>query len=229
MQADFAQRKHSSYWICGQFASSRSSDGSWREGAFAGKALLSKRFVEDDGGAVGQVERSGGGMEHWDAETAVWVLIKQLWRQSGGFPAKEKEVFGGVLNFGVVFGPCGFDKPKPSPVRRGLCERLASCPIDATKLVANNPFQRVAGVCRSSGIRAVRRGEARFLSPRRVGRYSRCCGEFQAQSRRRASGGLSGVDFLKANENLPRHGLGESAQSLDRRGFSTGFKIPAAR
>lgn len=94
----------------------------------AGKALLSKRFVEDDGGAVGQVERSGGGMEHWDAEPAVWVLIKQLWRQSGGFPAKEKEVFGGVLNFGVVFGHCGFDKPKPSPSAVGCAKGLPVVP-----------------------------------------------------------------------------------------------------
>lgn len=55
-------------------------------------------------------------MEHRDTETTVWILLRQLWRQACGFPAKEEEVFGGVLDFGIVFGTCGFvsqNRPRP--------------------------------------------------------------------------------------------------------------------
>ena len=67
-------------------------------------------------------------MEHRDTETTVWILLKQLWRQAGGFPAKEEEVFGGVLDFGIVFGTCGFDEPKPSPSAVGCVKGLPVVP-----------------------------------------------------------------------------------------------------
>ena len=148
--------------FAGSSPQSRSSDGgSRREGAFTGKALLSKRFVEDDGGAIGQVERSGGGMEHRDAEPAVWVLIKQLWRQSGGYPAKEKEVFGGVWNFGVVFGPCGFDKPKPSPSAVGCAKGLPvvpSMPRNLLPIIHSSALQAFVVHLESEWFDEVKRG-----------------------------------------------------------------------
>ncbi len=165
MQTDFPQRTYSSYWICGQFASSRSSDGrSRREGAFAGKALLSKRFVEDYGGAVSQVQRSGGGMEHRNADPAVRVLRKQLWRQAGGFSAKEEKVFGGVLDFGVVFGPCGFDEPKPSPSALGCVKGLPvvpSMPRNLLPIIHSSALQAFVVHLESERFDEVKRGFCR--------------------------------------------------------------------
>ena len=103
-------------------------------------------------------------MEHRDAEPAVWVLIKQLWRQSGGFPAKEKEVFGGVLNFGVVFGPCGFDKPKPSPSDVGCAKGLPvvpSMPRNLLPIIHSSALQAFVVHLESKRFDEVKRGFCR--------------------------------------------------------------------
>ena len=165
MQADFPQRKYSSYWICEQFASSRSSDGrSRRKGAFAGKALLPKCFIENDGGAVGQVERSGGGMEHRDAKPAVWVLFKQLWRQAGGFSAEYEKIFIGVRDFCVVFVPSGFDEPKPSPSAVGCVKGLPvvpSMPRNLLPIIHSSALQAFVAHLESERFDEVKRGFCR--------------------------------------------------------------------
>ena len=47
---------------------------------FAGETLLAEGFEEDEGDAVREVERTGGGVEHWNAKPMVAVgLEKGAW------------------------------------------------------------------------------------------------------------------------------------------------------
>ena len=220
MQITFPQRVYSSYWIGGQFVSSRSfKSRSRREGAFSGKTLLSKRFVKGDGGAVGQVERSGSRMEHRDAETAIWVLRKQLRRQAGGFSAENEKISIGVWNFGVVFGPGRFDEPKPSPSAVGCAKGSPVVPSmlrNLLPIVHSRTLQAFVVHLESERANEVkgslcRRAESGDI-PGIGGNFG-----FNQDDVHRAD--YQGVGFLKANENFLRSSLGRSAQSLDRLGF----------
>ena len=220
MQITFPQRVYSSYWIGGQFASSRSfKSRSRREGAFFGKALLSKCFVKDDGGAVGQVERSGSRMEHRDAETAIWVLRKQLRRQAGGFSAENEKISIGVWNFGVVFGPGRFDEPKPSPSAVGCAKGspvVPSMPRNLLPIVHSRTLQAFVVHLESERSHEVKGSLCRRAESGDIPGIGRNFG-FNQDDVHRAD--YQGVGFLKANENFLRSSLGRSAQSLDRLGF----------
>lgn len=220
MRIIFPQRANSSGWICGRFASSRSSKSrSRREVAFSGKALLSKRFVKDDGGAVGQVERSGIGMKHRNAKPAVGVLRKQFWRQAGGFPAENEKISVGVWNFGVVFSPCGFDEPKPSPPAVDCVKGLPvvpSMPRNLLPIVHSSALQAFVVHLESERADEVKRSFCRRAESGDIPGIGRNFG-FDQDDVHRVD--YQGLGFLKANENFPRSSLGKSAQSLDRLGF----------
>ncbi len=220
MQITLPQRVYSSYWIGGQFALSRSfKSRSRREGAFSGKALLSKRFVKDDGGAVGQIERSGSRMEHRDAEPAVWVLRKQLWRQTGGFSAENEKISVGGWNFDVVFGPCGFDEPKPSPSAVGCAKGspvVPSMPRNLLPIVHSRALPAFVVHLESERANKVKGGLCRRAESGDIPGIGRNF-KFDQNDVHRAD--YQGGGFLKANENFLRSSLGRSAQSLDRLGF----------
>lgn len=81
------------------------------------------------------------------------------------------------------------------------------------RLVANSPFRRVACVCRSSGIRAIRQGEARPLSLRRVGQCFRCWEEFQVRFKTMRIGRIiKALAFPKRIKTFPGAVWGKPAQ-----------------
>ena len=103
-------------------------------------------------------------MEHRDAETAVWILRKQLWRKTGGFLAENEEISVGVWNFGVVFGPCGFDEPKPFPSAVGCAKGLPvipSMPRNMLPIVHSRALQAFVVHLESEWANKVKRGLCR--------------------------------------------------------------------
>lgn len=103
-------------------------------------------------------------MEHRDAETAVWILRKQLWRQAGRFPAENEEISVGVWNFGVVFGSCGFDEPKPFPSAVDCAKGLPvvpSMPRNMLPIVHSRALQAFVVHLESERANKVKRGLCR--------------------------------------------------------------------
>ena len=109
--------------------------GRWRDGGkerakegrrglanFVGEALLAEGFEEDEGGAVGEVEGAGLGIEHGDAKPVGGVFCEEGFREAGGFAAEDEVVAGLVGDFGVVSGTVGLDEPEAGGGGKGLAE-----------------------------------------------------------------------------------------------------------
>lgn len=141
-------------------------------------------------------------MEHRDTETTVWILLKQLWRQACGFPAKEEEVFGGVLDFGIVFGTCGFDEPKPSPSAVGCVKGLPvvpSMPRNLLPIIHSSALQAFVVHLESQRFYEVKRSLCRRAESGDIPGVGRNFG-FNQDDVHRAD--YRGVGFLKANEKI---------------------------
>ena len=169
-------------------------------------------------------------MKHQDTKPAVRIFRKQFWRQSGGFPAEEVEISRGVWNFGVVFGPCGFDQPKPSPAALGCVKGLPVGPLmprDLLPIIHSSALQSFAAHLKSERLDKVKRSFCRRAESSDISGVGRNFGLDQDDVRR---ADYQGGGVPKTNKNFPRRGWGKPAQSLDRPEFSsTGVKIPAAR
>jgi hypothetical protein len=74
---------------------------------------LAEGFVEDEGGAVGEVEGAGGGVEHGDVEGGVGVLAEEPAREAGGFAAEDEVIAGLKGGGGVGARAVGLDQPEP--------------------------------------------------------------------------------------------------------------------
>lgn len=69
-------------------------------------------FEEDEGDAIGEVERAGGGIEHGDAEPLILILFEEGLGKTGGFAAEHEVVVRSEGGFGVALRAIGFDEPE---------------------------------------------------------------------------------------------------------------------
>lgn len=149
-------------------------------------------------------------MKHRDAKPAVRILRKQLWRQSGGFSSKEEEISRGVWNFGVVFGPCGFDQPKPSPAALGCVKGLPvgpSMPRNLLPIIHSSALQAFVTHLKSERLDKVKRSFCRRAESSDISGVGRNFGFDQDDVHRTD---YQGGGVPKTNKNFPRRGWGQS-------------------